>query len=84
MSTDEYCKESDKKDLLCHQAKPSLTIPVRVRSVLFDLGQRVKTVIQRSYLSHVMRKPAFWFPTLFDTNQAMQLQKMARDLKFRI
>ena len=26
----------------------------------------------------------FWFPTLSDTNQAVQLQKMARGLKFRI
>ena len=31
-----------------------------------------------------MRKPTFWFPTWSDTNQAIQLQKMARGLKFRI
>ena len=31
-----------------------------------------------------MRKPTFWFPTWSDTNQAVQLQKTARDLKFRI
>ena len=31
-----------------------------------------------------MRKPTFWLPTWTDTNQAVQLQKMARDLKFRI
>ena len=31
-----------------------------------------------------MRKPTFWFPTRSDTNQAVQLQKMARGLKFRI
>ena len=30
-----------------------------------------------------MRKPTFWFPTWSDTNQAVQLQKMARGLKFR-
>ena len=29
-------------------------------------------------------KPTFWFPTWFDTNQAVQLQKMVRGLKFRI
>ena len=29
-----------------------------------------------------MRKPTFWFPTCSDTNQAVQLQKMARGLKF--
>ena len=31
-----------------------------------------------------MRKPMFWFPTWSDTNQAVQLQKMTRGLKFRI
>ena len=31
-----------------------------------------------------MRKPTFWFPTWSDTNQAVQLEKMARGLKFRI
>ena len=36
------------------------------------------------HLSRVMRKLAFWFPTCFDTNQAVQLQKMARGFKFQI
>ena len=36
------------------------------------------------HLSSVMRKPTFWFTTWSDTNQAVQLQKMVRDLKFRI
>ena len=31
-----------------------------------------------------MRKPTFWFPTWSDANNAVQLQKMARGLKFRI
>ena len=31
-----------------------------------------------------MRKQTFWFPTMSDTNQAVQLQKMARGLKFQI
>ena len=35
-------------------------------------------------LSRVMRKPTFLFPTWSDTNQAVQQQKMARGLKFRI
>ena len=35
-------------------------------------------------MSRVMRKPTFWFPTWSDTNQAVQLQKMARCLKFQI
>ena len=36
-----------------------------------------------SYLSRVMRKPTFWFPTWSDTNQAVQLLKTVRGLKFR-
>ena len=35
-------------------------------------------------MSRVMRKPTFWFSTRSDTNQAVQSQKMARGLKFRI
>ena len=31
-----------------------------------------------------MRKPTFWLPTWSDTNQAVESQKMARGLKFRI
>ena len=31
-----------------------------------------------------MRKPTFLFPTWADTNKAVQLQKMARILKFRV
>ena len=31
-----------------------------------------------------MRKPTLWFPTWSDTNQAVQLQKIARGLKFQI
>ena len=31
-----------------------------------------------------MRKPTFWFPTWPDSNQAVQLQKMAGGLKCRI
>ena len=35
-------------------------------------------------LSLVLRKPVFGFPARTDTNQAVQLQKMARGLKFCI
>ena len=35
-------------------------------------------------MSHVTRKPTIWSPTWSDTNQTVQLQKMARCLKFRI
>ena len=31
-----------------------------------------------------MRKLSFWFPTWSDTNQAVQLKKMASGFKFRI
>ena len=31
-----------------------------------------------------MGKPTIWFPTWSDTNQVVQLQKMARGYKFRI
>ena len=40
-------------------------------------------VLLANIVSLVMRKPMFWFPTLSDTNQAVQLQKMARGLKFQ-
>ena len=35
-------------------------------------------------MSLVVRKQTFWFPTWSNTNQAVQLQRMARSLKFRI
>ena len=35
-------------------------------------------------MSHIMRKPTFWFPNWSDTNHDVQLQKMARGLKFWI
>ena len=41
----------------------------------------IKVGVQQDQLSHVMRKPTFWFPTRSDTNQTVQLQKMARCLK---
>ena len=37
-----------------------------------------------NHLSRVMRKPTFWFPTRYDTNQAVQLQQIDRGLKFWI
>ena len=41
-------------------------------------------MVTRKNMSRGMRKPMFWFPTWSDTNQAVQVQKMARGLKFRI
>ena len=40
--------------------------------------------IENTYVSRVMRKPMFLFPTWSDTNRAEQLQKIARDMKFQI
>ena len=37
-----------------------------------------------SEMSLVVRKPVFGFPTRSDTNKAVQPQKIARGLKFRI
>ena len=48
------------------------------------LKKEKKSSIPLYYMSRVMRKPIHWFPTWFDTNQAVQLQKMASGLKFRI
>ena len=41
-------------------------------------------LVSRQEMSRVMRKPTFWYPTWSYTNQAVQLQKMARGLTFRI
>ena len=49
------------------------------RPISVLLGQKIKR-----HMSHVTRKPTFWFPTWSDTNQAVQPQKMARGLKLRI
>ena len=53
-----------------------LGLEISIRPWLSDCGLH--------YMSRVMRKPTFWFTTWSDTNQAVQLQKMARGLKFRI
>ena len=39
---------------------------------------------QKQQLSHLVGKPTMWFPNRSDTNWAVQAQKMARSLKFRI
>ena len=44
----------------------------------------VKVYLFQEDMSLVVRKPVFGVPTRSDTNQAVQLQKMARGLKFRI
>ena len=36
------------------------------------------------YISHLVKKPTMWFLNRSDTYQAVQSQKQARSLKFRI
>ena len=45
-----------------------------------------KIVVSKNVMSLVVKKKFFffWCPTRFDTNRAVQPQKMARGLKFRI
>ena len=66
----------------CSLASLSTTLPQRWRGT----GQWLQMTDAKLlyYLSRIMRKPTFWFPTWSDTNQAVQLQKIARGLKFRI
>ena len=60
-------------------------IYVVVVAVAYDVNSFCETVYGSSgKMRCVMRKPTFWFPTWSDTNQAVQLQKMARGLKFQI
>ena len=37
-----------------------------------------------AHLSHLMGKPTMWFPNRSNTNRAVQAQKRAKSLKFRI
>ena len=46
--------------------------------------QKLAIMLFQKQMSRVMRKQTFWFPTWSNTNQAVQLQKMARGLKFQI
>ena len=50
--------------------------------VLFYSADLGAWAVGKYQLSRVVSKPSFWFPTWPDTNQAVQLQKMARGLKF--
>ena len=50
----------------------------------FATNRATAPVHSEAQVSRIMRKPTFWFPTWSDTNQAVQLQKMARGLKFQI
>ena len=54
------------------------------RRLKFCLTNILTRFVYRVYIGRVMRKPTFCYLTWSDTNQAIQLQKMARGLKFRI
>ena len=55
-------------------------------AILYDclLGGGLTPLAPTTNMSLVVRKPVFGFPTRSHTNQAVQPQKMARGLKFRI
>ena len=58
---------------------------------IYDHGNSKRTVLSINlipslilYISRVVRKPVFGFPTRSDTNRSVQSQKMVRALKFWI
>ena len=55
-----------------------------VVQVVWPMKALSKPLRNNSHMSCVVRKPTFWIPTWSHTNQALELQKMARGLKFRI
>ena len=56
----------------------------RLICAVVSKGLKAGFLIIVNDLSRDMRKPTVWFLTWSDTNQAVQLQKMARGLKFLI
>ena len=68
---------------LYHKAAARMLQNILLLLILAQLMQG-RTVSTVQHLSRVMRKPTMWILTRSDTNQAVQLQKMARGLKFRI
>ena len=65
--------------------RPALTHHMSfTNELLHDKSNCYCDLKSSAHLSRDVRKPTFWFPTWSDTNQAVQLQKMARGLKFRI
>ena len=56
---------------------------VIIYRLLFSCNSSCHQYGHNHKMSHVMRKPMFWFSTWSDTNQDVQLPKMARGLKFR-
>ena len=75
------CSENKGADQLCSYNAADLHHCFRIRKKQISSDA---VSIYMTNLSCVMRKQTFWFPIRSDTNQAIQLQKMARGLKFRI
>ena len=46
--------------------------------------ENMKSIVTGNHLSLCVREPTIWVPTRFDTNRAVQSQKMARGWKFWI
>ena len=86
---DESHKDAPMKELatsagtLSIQPRNEIEDPMDSPQVAKKELQKSKSVVSQE-MSPVMRKPTFWFPTWSDTNQTVQLQVMARGLKFQI
>ena len=75
----------DMRKIICYCKKPVLFKIRILPELLFDFtSASVSSVHRLKYMSLVMRKQTFWFLFWSDTNQAVQLHKMARGLKFWI
>ena len=74
-----------------------LHVFVLKKNVIYKVIRKIKTKIERRlesasyvipainpYLSRLVGKPTMWFLKRPDTNRAVQAQKTARSMKFRI
>ena len=84
---DQQLKMTNEKSVANHQILYLISSLSRlvsdVQNVMTNSSMKIGCY-RRTEMSRVMRKPTLWFPTWSDTNQAVQLQKMAKGLKFRI
>ena len=76
------CSKSRMLAKLSHRAKELFGKDVILIPVF--IGLTTRSCIIEDIFRHVMKKPTFWFQTCSDTNRAVQPQKMAGGLKFRI
>ena len=72
----------------CETANSTLSIRSNTATTKQKKNQKYEKIDHKNlpmiFVPLDMRKPTFWFPTWSDTNRAVQLQKMARGLKFQI